>query len=393
MNEERLKVLKMLKEGRITMEEAEVLLDALGEGGEQRSRDEEATMRNEEAGTHSHGDSSKDQWTAAAERFFSGLRGGNPFNLDLKLDPQFFQTGFRDAMKGFEQSMKQFAGELGKMDFPGGFKEFFGRSSGQATKSLLASPTGAARVSISNRWGDIRINATEADEISGTASITAWGSDPEKAEEIAKAVEVSHFREEDTIALRCELPADHSRTRYRVDLDLNLPSGLALTVKGMSGDVSVSGMTAGVSVVNLSGDIIVQHSSGIIGLESKSGDIEVLDCNGEVRAHSLSGELNLEHVRPVLVQAHTISGDIHADIEPVGQSEIELQTTSGDIVLSVPEDTGLDLKADTTSGEITCQLPAELSVESANHIEGSVGGGGTTVRTQTKSGDITLRSS
>jgi len=37
MNEERLKVLKMLKEGRITMEEAELLLDALGDGESSQS--------------------------------------------------------------------------------------------------------------------------------------------------------------------------------------------------------------------------------------------------------------------------------------------------------------------------------------------------------------------
>lgn len=389
MNEERLKILKMLKDDRITMEEAELLLDALGEESVHKE-DQRQDQRQEHESSDDR--SSADRWSQAAERFFRGWKDtpGGAFNFDWKLNPSGFQSGLREAMKGFEQSMKELAGEFKNTGFPGGFKEFFGRSSGQATKSVRAATGGASKLAISNRWGDVRITGTTAQELTGTASVTAWGTDAESAEEIADSVEVSQYREDDTIVLRFELPPDTARTRFRVDLDLNVPTEMAVSLKAMSGDLALSELASGVSAVNLSGDIIVQRVHGIISVESKSGDVDILGCEGEIRAHSLSGDMSLEKVRSVMVRSHTVSGDISAAIVPDGQADIELQSTSGDVRLSVPPETGFEIAADTTSGDVTCALPVEYSEKSAGHLTGTLNGGGTKVRLQTKSGDIRI---
>ncbi|HUX21423.1 MAG TPA: DUF4097 family beta strand repeat-containing protein [Spirochaetia bacterium] len=388
MNEERLKVLKMLKEGRITMEEAELLLDALGEGGS-RSEDPERG-----AGEKSRG-SSEDRHAGEGgpRQGFEGWKGfpQGLFNFDWKLDPKIFQTGLRDAMKGFEQSMKDFAQDFGKQDFAGGFKEFFGRSSAQATKSFRAPGQGAVKVAINNRWGDMRINGGDSQEVTGTATVTAWGSDSEAAAEIAENVQISHYREGETIVIHSELPDSSGRGRYRVDLDLTVPRELALSVKGMSGDLAVSSMTMGVEAANLSGDVIIQGSSGVMSVESKSGDIELLGCEGEVRVHSLSGDIELERVSSVMVRAHAVSGDVLAEIRPDGPAEIDLQTTSGSVSLRVPADCGVEFAAETASGDISCLLPADISEKSTGRLVGTVNGGGAKARLQTKSGDISLK--
>lgn len=381
MNEERLKVLKMLKEGRITMEEAELLLDALesgasGEGSSGEKRHEEETSRG--SSEHRHP--------------FEGFKGipEGLFNFDWKLGPKTFESGFREAMKGFEESMKDFARDFSPRDFAGGFKEMFGRSTGQSTKTIRISASGVTKVSIGNRWGEMRITGAETQEISGTAAITVWGSDEETATERAEEIELTQVREGDTLALRCEPPSERGHARFRVDLDLTMPYGLALEIKGMSGDLSVSGLRAGVAAASLSGDIIVQRSNGIMALESKSGDIEVLDCEGEVRVHTLSGDVDLERVRSVMVHGRSMSGDVRAEIVPEGEGAVELETTSGDLRLTLPEQAAINLEAATMSGAIDCGLPLDYTTRSSNRVVGSAGGGGTKVELHTKSGDILL---
>lgn len=380
MNEERLKVLKMLKEGRITMEEAELLLDALGEG-------ESGAASGERSEEDRHGESSE------RRRGFSGW-GGIPeglFNFDWKLDPKVFQTGFRDAMKGFEQSMKDFASEFKERDFSGGFKDFFGRTSGQSTKSVRIETVGVTKVSLNNRWGDLRIRGADTNEVTGSATTTAWDADSQAASEKAEDIQVTHYREGDTIVVRCEGPERSRPARFRTDFDITVPRELAMHIKGMSGDVAVSDLAGGVEIMNLSGDVIVQRTSGIMTIESKSGDIEVLDCEGELRAHSLSGEIALEHLKSVMVQAHTVSGDVSAEIAPEGPADIDLQSTSGDITLKVPQECGLAFTAETASGEVSCKLPAQIDSKSGGRMSGSLNGGGATARLRTKSGDVVLK--
>lgn len=388
MNEERLKVLKMLKEGRITMEEAELLLDALGDSESSQSSGDSGTASGEKSENTRRGESSE------RRHGFPGW-GGIPeglFNFDWKLDPKMFQTGFRDAMKGFEQSMRDFASEFKEKDFAGGFKDFFGRTSGQSTKPVRIETLGVSKVSLNNRWGDLRIRGADTNEVTGSATVTAWDSDSQAAEEKAEDIEVTHYREGDTIVIRCEAPEGARPLRFRTDFDITVPREYAIHIKGMSGDVAVSDLGSGVEIMNLSGDVIVQRTNGIMTIESKSGDIEILDCEGELRAHSLSGEIDLERLKSVMVQAHTVSGDVSAEVTPDGPAEIDLQSTSGDITLKVPEECGIAFTAETSSGEVSCKLPVQVDSKSAGRMSGSLNGGGATARLRTKSGDVVLKS-
>ncbi len=387
MNEERLKVLKMLKEGRITMEEAELLLDALGDSESTQSSGYAGPEDAEKSEEARQGDSGE------RRRGFPGW-GGIPeglFNFDWKLDPKLFQTGFREAMKGFEQSMKDFASEFKERDFTGGFKDFFGRTSGQSTKPVRIETVGVSKVSLNNRWGDLRIRGADTNEITGSATVTAWDADAQAATDKAEEIQLTHYREGDTIVIRCEGAETSRPSRFRTDFDITVPRALAMHIKGMSGDVAVSDLSGGVEIMNLSGDVIVQRTSGIMTIESKSGDIEILDCEGELRAHSLSGDIDLEHLKSVMVQAHTVSGDVSAEIAPEGPAEIDLQSTSGDITLRVPEECGIAFAAETTSGEISCKLPAQIDSKSTGRMSGSLNGGGATARLRTKSGDVVLK--
>lgn len=369
MSEERLKVLKLLKEGRITMEEAEALLDALADSPEKKS-----TEPRSEKSSHAQATKGPGGW----------------LDFVMNLDPQFFQTGFRDAMKEFEQSLKSAFSDLQQGDLPQGIKQFFGKESAEEARRLTISSAGAARLRLTNRWGDVRLSGTDGSEIVVTAAISAWGADAEHAAATAQSVVLSHYREEETIVLQTDLP-ESAHTRFKVDFEIELPRGLAVDVRSMSGDIALSGLSGGAQAVNLSGDIIIQDSSGSLRVESKSGDIELIRTQGEVRARTVSGDVSLEQIRSVSLDARTVSGDLSCDVAPQKDSEIKLESVSGDLRVSLPIDSSCEIEIGTASGEIRCELPVVVEQRSARSLKGTLNGSEARLQAQTKSGDVLLR--
>ena len=250
MSDERMRILKMLKEGRITLEEAEVLLDAVGGADAEKS-------------------SAREEAPHAAEHTGAGWWGGDQqkkgpaswLDFGWKLDPAHFPSEIQEAMKGFAQSMKDAFSNIQKGDYLGGLKEMFGRVLAQTSRRESVPAAGVRRLSLKNRWGDVHISGGDAPEIGVAASISAWGADPQAAQALADSVEISHYREGDTLSLRAEAP-DSGHVRFKVDFDVTVPRSLAVEVKSMSGDIVVSDAEDGVNAVNLSGDIIVQSCAG-----------------------------------------------------------------------------------------------------------------------------------
>lgn len=393
MSEERLKILKLLKEGRITMEEAEALLDALAESSGEGASEPDGPTLHRATGWSSdrapRGDEAGKQADEGSHARGPKAPGGWLDSL-MNLDPQFFQTGFRDAMKEFEQYLKSAFSDLKQGDLPQGMKQFFGKESAEETRRLVISSAGATRLRLTNRWGDVRLSGTEGNEILVTAAISAWGADANDAATIAQSVALSHYRQEETIVLQTDLPQS-GHMRFKVDFEIELPRALAVDMRSMSGDIALSSLSGGAQAVNLSGNIIIQDSSGSLRVESKSGDIDLMRTEGEVRARTVSGDVNLEQIRSVSLDARTVSGNLSCDITPQEGSEIKLESVSGDLRILLPGNSSCEIEVETASGEIRCELPAELKEKSARTLKASLGGSEARLEARTKSGDILLR--
>jgi Toastrack DUF4097/SHOCT-like domain len=406
MSEERLKILKMLKEGRITLEEADVLIDALGEGdpsagtrGSETDEGDTRTWAHREQTRH-HGRAEHQEHGGAGRRGpWDWLGGWSPeklFDFDWKLDPHQFQTGLRDAMKGFEESLRSAVSGFQRGDFPAGMKELFGRATGTATIDEPIAATGAARLVLKNRWGDVRIVGSDAQEITVHAAVTAWSNDEQSAAQAAQAVRLRHYREGEAIVLGSEVQ-EGRRARHRIDLDITVPRTFAADLKAMSGDISASGVNGEMRAANFSGDIIVQDCTGSVSVESKSGDIDLLRCGGELRAHTLSGDINLENVTTHAATAHSVSGDVRADIALEERAVIELKSVSGDLAIFVPHDTACAVNLATASGRIENDLPVTASENSDRRLKGTLNTSaaepGAALSASTQSGNVHLRGS
>ena len=90
------------------------------------------------------------------------------------------------------------------------------------------------------------------------------------------------------------------------------------------------------------------------------------------------------------LRAQTGSGDIEATGKITGDSKLE--TGSGSVRLTIGNGSGYTLDATTGSGSIRTQSPIQMSGNINNHhVNGTVNGGGPTLRIVTGSGDVEIR--
>ena len=90
------------------------------------------------------------------------------------------------------------------------------------------------------------------------------------------------------------------------------------------------------------------------------------------------------------LRAQTGSGDIEAAGKITGDSKLE--TGSGSVRLTIGNGAGYTLDATPGSGTIHTQSPIQMSGNiNSHHVNGSVNGGGPTLRIVTGSGDVEIR--
>jgi hypothetical protein len=135
-----------------------------------------------------------------------------------------------------------------------------------------------------------------------------------------------------------------------IDLEIEVPEGIALSVDDSSGDIELDGVgpvavrdsSGDIEIVGARGDLTLEDSSGDIDLRGiegnvtvvsdSSGDIYGRDIQGAVRVErDSSGEIRFTDVRDDFVVERDSSGDIVADT--IGGDFRVLRDGSGDVSL------------------------------------------------------------
>ncbi|HSM12189.1 MAG TPA: hypothetical protein VK827_11580 [Lysobacter sp.] len=115
-----------------------------------------------------------------------------------------------------------------------------------------------------------------------------------------------------------------------LDLEIEVPTGLALDIRDSSGDVEVRG-TGPVTLQDSSGDIELEDVEGGAVLKDSSGDIELQRIVGDVTVRQdSSGDIYGKDIEGSVLIEHDSSGDIR--FEQVSGDYVVQHDSSGDIV-------------------------------------------------------------
>jgi hypothetical protein len=169
-----------------------------------------------------------------------------------------------------------------------------------------------------------------------------------------------------------------------------------ISVQGNDLGMEVPAKIVSVEIALRDGNLKVQDLKSELAAYVAGGDMEISRATGNIQASVDGGEdIRLADIEPKEVEARTDSGDIYLNmLSAVEENSIVLSSESGDISLFLPPDSRCQISASAPGGEISHNLPPEWveSVDEAEkNLSAKLNDGGADIVLSTETGDISIK--
>ncbi|MBX0301487.1 DUF4097 family beta strand repeat-containing protein [Cryobacterium sp. 1639] len=228
---------------------------------------------------------------------------------------------------------------------------------------------GAFVFALSGRSGPVDQSATEPAGTSLNVQIpnAELTLEPSTDDQVHVRMTGSFFGNEPTLTVRTDGGVTEVRggcraalfSRCAIDVTVQLPRALPVTVVGENGRIGASGLTGRVTLSTTNGAIDTAGTVGRVEVRSTNGDITVADATSKtVQAATTNGSVELSFAdAPDAVVAGSTNGSVTIRVPVSGVSYlVTAQTTNGTVDTdSVPTDSTSrrSITAQTTNGSIT----------------------------------------
>ncbi|KAB3531770.1 DUF4097 family beta strand repeat-containing protein [Alkaliphilus serpentinus] len=363
MSEERLMILRLLEEGKISHEEAEKLLDALGEDSTQSSnkysKESSREDRNKSKTIHVHASDFSKKMDDFGERMddFGERFGDKMSHLGAQLAEK--SVGFAEKIMDFVEKNVDFE-SLSRMDIDSNYKSYE-----EIFEEVISDEITALSFKAIN--GKITISSWEEDKTQIRAYIRAKEETYEKNHPIMQVKKVG-----DSLSV---FPKDLEK--LVLQLEITLPHRLYDTIKAESKNASIhiEGVTSGKLQCFTKNAPIYLRKLKVekeVSCSTANGKIKLEDLQAnQVLASTTNGKMELNEVKSSKIEALTTNGKIiTTDLEYKELRELHLKTSNGKIDIYVPEidSIAFSLEAGTSNGSIKSMIPLNYS---ENHRSGS----------------------
>jgi DUF4097 and DUF4098 domain-containing protein YvlB len=338
MSSERMKILDMVAEGKLTVEEATQLLENISQTETIAVETPQATLVN--AGP-------------------SDEEGGELMPSMAHMDqppatPSMSEHGVWDRIKRAVSSLGSKEKYTEDLDW---------ELDGANIEAIMAHTTN----------GSITFEGTSAKRITVQAHKMVRAPSMDEAEAFAQQVQIKIEQQEGMLRITKAHPKP--------------PIGV---------DVSVSYVIQGPDKVNLTlettnGKILAEQVEGVVKTRSTNGKIRLNAITGQVEARTTNGGIQVEVIGlNDESRFDTTNGSINVGVQH-GIAPIRANTSNGSINLTLPADFSGQLDAQTVNGKITSELATILERQSRTHLIGQIGeGGDTPLKLRTTNGSIRL---
>jgi DUF4097 and DUF4098 domain-containing protein YvlB len=241
-----------------------------------------------------------------------------------------------------------------------------------------------AALDLSHLAGDIRVTGGSGSEIKIDATKRVRHRDPAQAKRLLEALRIDINNFNGRVEVRTVYPrrgAFGNNISASVDYVIAVPVGATVSVKSISGDVSVTNVKGEVRAETTSGDVNVTGTPNVAVAKTISGDVTaqnigtqttlvlstisgtVLGTGLKVRAleaGTVSGDVRLVGSEIERLEAKSVSGNIEFDSPLTKGGRYEFTSHSGNVRITLSGNTGFDLDADTFSGSVRSDMPVTL---------------------------------
>jgi len=241
-----------------------------------------------------------------------------------------------------------------------------------------------AALDLDHLAGDIRVIGGTGSEIKVDATKRVRHRDPEQGKRLLEALRVDVNNFNGRVEVRTIYPRRGSfgnNVSASVDYVISVPAGTSVSLKSISGDISVTNVKGEVRAETVSGDVNISGTPNVAIAKTISGDVTaqnigtqttlvlstisgtVLGTGLKVRAleaGSVSGNVRLVGSDIERLEAKSVSGNVEFDAPLTKGGRYEFTSHSGNVRIVLSGNTGFELDADTFSGSVRSDVPVTL---------------------------------
>lgn len=221
--------------------------------------------------------------------------------------------------------------------------------------------------------GSISLDGADVNHVAVTALKEVRAPSAEESEEFAQNVQVHAELHDGEIRIYRDFPNPPKGVNVTVSYEIQTPHHMGVDLATVNSAIRVSGIEGAIAAKTVNGTIKVQGDNGPIDIDTTNGNIE-----------TSIGQL------ADAAEFSTTNGSIDVTIA-AGGAPIDAQTTNGSIHLTLPADFAGQLNAKTSNGNVKSDLPISHTEKQHNRLEGQIGEGGeTAVKLRSSNGSIHL---
>ena len=248
----------------------------------------------------------------------------------------------------------------------------------------------AAQQQIERKWPLAPDGAVKIHHFVGRVRVVGWDRDTVA---VSASVPAGYrlFGGGDRNAVKLGLESDDRDKQTAVVLEVRVPLGANVWVRGAATDIDASGLIGTVDIGTVSGRVVVTGSPRLLTVESMTGALSVRGSPETLRAKTAAGDLTWEgSARDALlvsvsglvrvrsgplerIRVESVTGPVSIDAALRADARVTIETHSGDVELRLPARAPLRLDVDaarvTAPGVSPRARPASGRFAAANILE------------------------
>ena len=354
-SEERLEILRMLSEGKINAEEADMLLRAIGDTSEAREQHD-----------------TKDQKSKEVIALFQEI--GQEIRQEVGRAIGSVQRS--DVGKTISEVVGDVVGQV-RASVSDAFdvtEETDGKRKVEEQLEWTFDGAGVSKIDAQTVNGPISLQGADRDQVIVRAWKEIRGRNTTDLAEFAQDVYVYAEQIGAEIKIYSEYPKPSQGISVKVRYEIESPRTVDVNLRTVNDKIDLSGVEGAIDATTVNSNINLQGDGGPIHVHTTNGNID-----------ALVGELAHKS------KFSTTNGSIDARVD-AGVAPVTATTTNGPIALTLPEDFSGQIDAKTSDGRVHSDFPIPVVGKIKNRLEGQIGGGGTAlVKLRSLNGSIHLK--
>jgi len=404
VKEEIRRIMNLVKEGKLSPEDAAELIDAFttSDSGEEAHAENGAAQRAKESDESDKTDASEKSDEAAPKdpfKTFVDFMENIGKEVTQKVDWNDVAQKVRESsIKGME-ALKKGVEQI--KEGKGNWTWFSAYESREMILPLSV-PEGKT-LRIENPCGDVRLKGSaEKGEIH--AQLKVRGGDETQARENADAFTLLVEESDHQVLIR-----QHDVPGIELDLDIKVLGTVNVEVRNASGDVELNDVGS-CKVQSQAGDVLIRRANGLIEitcqsgdvavedsttpsltLESKSGDVSIKSVTGNISMRTASGDVSLLECSGKTISIESVSGDVSVDISEPVSGTVNVRTVNGEPVVAIADGSDCRVSLSTLRGDVLCDIDLEDEARLEQHVTGTLGKGTGSIDVSAVNGNVTMK--